>query len=323
MAVSLKKSCLYWEGLIAKWQEGIFGEAYYYPFGLVMQGISSRAANITPNKIKHVGKELQSGEFSDGSGLELYDFHARNYDPQIGRWHNLDPLADSTFMLSPYNYVANNPLIFIDPDGREIKPAGEQEQEYYDRIYKNADKKTRANLDRMQKSKVVYNIKFDDVMGKYGREGTVDFSKADKGELTLLIDGEGSEYNKIAALGDELEHGRQFEDGEIGALKGKDGQSGIAAYDQKDEAKSQDAAVAALKSNGFELKGVEADWVNAKTNGTQGDFFTKYSYQFQVPSGTNANTRYAGAAGKTFLKNNPQLESVVYRKNGKTYVVKR
>jgi RHS repeat-associated protein len=51
-----------------------------------------------------------------------YDFGARMLDPRIGRWLALDPLAARYTSLSPYNFVANSPLAFIDPDGKRIKP---------------------------------------------------------------------------------------------------------------------------------------------------------------------------------------------------------
>ncbi len=64
--------------------------------------------------------QCNSKERIQDLGIEMYDYGARHYDAAVGRWSVVDPLADHPQQLrfSPYVFSNNNPLRFIDPDGR-------------------------------------------------------------------------------------------------------------------------------------------------------------------------------------------------------------
>jgi RHS repeat-associated protein len=85
-----------------------------------MKVIGKEAAGGLQNKFKYNGKEEQSKEFSDGTGLDYLDYGARMYDAQIGRWGVIDPLSESYTLISPFVYTINNPINGIDPTGRDV-----------------------------------------------------------------------------------------------------------------------------------------------------------------------------------------------------------
>jgi RHS repeat-associated protein len=90
-------------------------EAHFYPFGQEISPLSSKALLKTPND-----RMLQQNEWDEEFGMNLHDFDARLYDASIGRFWGVDVYAEKFARLSPYNYAANNPYHFADPDGRII-----------------------------------------------------------------------------------------------------------------------------------------------------------------------------------------------------------
>jgi RHS repeat-associated protein len=108
----------------------IIEENHYYPFGLKHSGYNSDkmmyVKEVMNLKIKPVPPLLKTvynykyngKEYQDELGLNMYDYGARNYDPALGRWMNVDPLAEKLPHASPYAFCLNNPILFVDPDGQ-------------------------------------------------------------------------------------------------------------------------------------------------------------------------------------------------------------
>ncbi len=162
----------------------IVKESNYYPFGLAHKGYNGNVSpywNSVAKKYMFGGKEYQ-GELD----LAWYDITARNYDPALGRWMNLDPLAEQMRRHSPYNYAFDNPIFFIDYDGMIPCPNGDCPEGIFARAASNPE--VQKNIeDAKSSSKQILsgdlNIepKLGLGVGGHGTVGTV------KGEFELNV----------------------------------------------------------------------------------------------------------------------------------------
>ena len=89
----------------------VLQQLYYHPFGGVW-GDAGTNAGLQP--WKYSGKE-----YDHRDGLDLYDYGARLYDPAAVRWTSPDPLCEKHYNISPYAFCNNNPVKYVDPDGRD------------------------------------------------------------------------------------------------------------------------------------------------------------------------------------------------------------
>ncbi|WP_282160411.1 RHS repeat domain-containing protein [Ulvibacterium marinum] len=145
-------------------------ENNYYPFGLKHMGYKG-VVNGRNHKYGYGGKEEQ-----DELDLAWLDITARNYDPALGRWMNIDPLAEKMRRYSPYNYAFDNPVFYIDPDGMEA---------YASNGYQKLD----------------YNEARAQGVSSTGGGGTVDISNTDSSGNTIKVSMSSSEASE-AIMGD-------------------------------------------------------------------------------------------------------------------------
>ncbi len=241
------------------------------------------------NEIKGVGNSL--------------DFGARIYDSRLGKWLSLDPLMRKYPSLSPFNFVANSPIMYLDPDGRIITFANKQSEDLFNSVYNLASKEFKARIDKLKASKVEYlvntqakNINSDpSIIGLVSYDfdndktnGIVKVEVADKIE---------SNEGKMTTLADELTGAAQFEEGKIGFLLSSKGTQSTIGADMSDEidTKNSELQIAEAIIANDNTKTLSPDlgaFKSFKDKGKTEKYFKKSEYgkmyKFSASSGTNS-----------------------------------
>ncbi|WP_124981874.1 DUF6443 domain-containing protein [Nonlabens xiamenensis] len=165
-------------------------ENNYYPFGLKHKGYNNVIPpGVRDHKYGYGGKEEQ-----DEFGLDWLDITARNYDSALGRWMNVDPLAEKMRRHSPYNYAFDNPLRFTDPDGMEpqdIIITGKKARKAFRRLRKSVKSELKLKMDKNG----LVSAKQKDPNAQLSQASADILKAANDQDVTVKIDAVKGNYN--------------------------------------------------------------------------------------------------------------------------------
>ncbi len=271
-------------------------ETHYDPWGLELTGIGFQYGGIKVNKFLYQGKEMM-----DDQNINIYDFHARGYDSAIGRTWQVDPMAEMFYSLSPYSWVANNPIRFIDPTGMVIEDGSKKEWEKQKGYVENRRDNLQGRVDKLSAKAEAKGWSSEKLASKTGnlteRVGSLNTSLATMGTLesskqvySLSQAAPGSNggvslntetnavnisFGNTANFVHETTHAGQFETGDIafdsntGATLAQDIQDEAVGY--KAQFAYDPSSVSGLSStagvaNSF--GGITSQWIQGLAGGT-------------------------------------------------------
>ena len=201
----------------------------YLPYGEDWVDVHNNPNYLS--RYKYNGKEKDPE-----SGLHYYG--ARYYDSDISQWLSIDPMADKYPSLSPYNYCADNPVVLVDPDGRDIDPKSREE---WENQKNEVMKRIKGSINRSDYLKLYAFYDGLKVLEKSSQRYRLVKVEDNEGNISLASDGVIEiRFSSTAGFVHEGKHGEQYENGEIGLMI--NGKGGIVDYWDEFEAYEVQAA---------------------------------------------------------------------------------
>ncbi len=192
----------------------------YSPFGAPLPG---RNFNSKEYRFGFNGKEKDDETYGEGNE---YDFGDRIYSPRLGRWLSVDPLQKKYSWLTPYHFTANNPILYVDKDGRDYGVIVDHKTRtitvtatYYTTAANQNEAQSAVNHWNGQSGKFAYEVKNGDKTIQYNikYELKVDATSTSniQAQEKAVADNTGNQYRECTNCGINPKNAAETGDGEI------------------------------------------------------------------------------------------------------------
>ena len=264
-------------------------EHNYYPFGLKHRGYND--ANVArgsdfANNYMFGAKELQD-EAVGSNRLDYYDFGARNYDPALGRWMNVDPLADHPKQIgtSPYAFVNNNPIRYVDPTGMIWEDPKQAER---------LNKSINSRIESVDKNSTKIQAKIDKGGLSDKKLAKLEGKLADNSQKVEMLNQSLADVEAIGNAAETYKLGSpSASDGTHGVVKGADGvikiegsNTGLHIHEIRHVGQSIEAGGVKFNKDGKLLNA--ATTLEGARNNEVNAYQTQFSFDGSYPAGASS-----------------------------------